>query len=334
MTDAPLRWGILSTARINQALIPALQASDRAELVAVASRDAERARAYAETHGIPLGLGSYEALLERDDIDVVYNPLPNHLHASLTIAAADAGKHVLCEKPLALTLAEVDAIAAAATAAGVVVTEAFMYRHHPLTLRIQEVVSGGAIGRPLTVRGSFSFLLTNEGDVRLDPAMGGGSLWDIGCYPASYARTVLGEPPIEAAGLAHIGPTGVDLSFWGALRFASGAVAQLDCSFEAPFRTHIEIVGTEGIIVVPTPFKPEHAPSYHVGTAFDRLEEVTGHGGDLYRGEVEDLADAVLLGTAPQVTLDDSRVNAATLLALLQSAREGGTPVPVRTDAP
>ena len=191
--------------------------------------------------------------------------MPNHLHAPLTIAAAQAGKHVLCEKPLALSLDEVDAIAAAAEAAGVVVTEAFMYRHHPLTLRVQQLVAEGAIGRPLTVRGSFSFPLSNDGDVRHDPDMGGGSLWDVGCYPASYARTVLQEAPVEAMGWSRAGPTGVDMTFWGALRFPSGAVAQLDSSFEAPFRTHLEVVGTEAMIVVPEPFKPEQGATYLIG---------------------------------------------------------------------
>ena len=329
MTGAPLRWGILSTARINRALIPPLRASSRSELVAVASRDEQRARAYADEWAIPEAYGSYEELLARDDIDVVYNPLPNHLHAPLTVAAAQAGKHVLCEKPLALSLDEVDAIAAAAEAAGVVVTEAFMYRHHPLTLRMQQLVAEGAIGRPLTVRGSFSFPLTHDGDVRHDPDMGGGSLWDVGCYPASYARTVLQEAPVEAMGWSRPGPTGVDMTFWGALRFPSGAVAQLDSSFEAPFRTHLEIVGTEGMIVVPEPFKPEQGATYLIGPGMDRLEQVQGYGADLYLGEVDDITDAVLHGTPPTVTLADSRVNTATLLALHRSAREGGRPVPV-----
>ena len=329
MTGAPLRWGILSTARINRALIPPLRASSRGELVAVASRDGQRARAYADEWEIPEAYGSYEELLARDDIDVVYNPLPNHLHAPLTIAAAQAGKHVLCEKPLALSLDEVDAIAAAAKAAGVVVTEAFMYRHHPLTLRVRQLVVEGAIGRPLTVRGSFSFPLTNDGDVRHDPDMGGGSLWDVGCYPASYARTVLQEAPVEATGWSHAGPTGVDMTFWGALRFPSGAVAQLDSSFEAPFRTHLEVVGTEAVIVVPEPFKPEQGATYLIGPGMDRLEEVQGYGADLYLGEVDDITDAVLNGTPPTVTLADSRVNTATLTALHRSASEGGRPVPI-----
>lgn len=328
---APLRWGILSTARINRALLPPLAASARNELVAVASRDADRARAYAELHGIPRSYGSYEELLASPEIDVVYNPLPNHLHVPLTVAAAQAGKHVLCEKPLALSVAEVDAVIAAAATHGVVVAEAFMYRHHALTLHVRELVASGRIGQPLTARGSFSFPLTNPDDVRLDPAMGGGSLWDIGCYPLSYARTAFGEQPIEATGWWQLGDTGVDMAFWGMLRFPSGAVAQVDCSFRAPFRAQMELVGTEGMIVVPDPFKPDGDEKLFVGTAIDQLEAVEVAGGPLYAGEVEDLADAVLLGTTPRVTLADTRANTAAIVALLASAGTGGTPLPVET---
>ncbi len=326
-SERVLRWGILSTARINRALLAPLAASERNELVAVASRDAARAESYAAEHGIPLAFASYDALLASDDIDVIYNPLPNSLHAPLTIAAAEAGKHVLCEKPLALTVAEVDAITAAAAANGVVVAEAFMYRHHPQTLRVCELVADGAIGRPLTVRGSFSFPLTNPDDVRLDPALGGGCLWDVGCYPLSYARTVLGDAPEEAAAWWSPSDRGVDLALWGSLRFPSGAVAQIDGSFMAPFRTNFEVVGTDGLIVVPVPFKPGADESILIGPHVEALEPVRITGGDLYRGEVEDLADAVLLGTAPRVTLADSRVNTAAILALLASAADGGRPV-------
>ena len=329
MSGDGLRWGILSTARIIRAVLPAFATSERNELVAVASRDGERARAYADRHGIPVAYGSYDELLADPDIDAIYNPLPNHLHVPLTIAAAAAGKHVLCEKPLALTVDEVDQIAAAASASGVVVTEAFMYRHHPQTLRVQELVAEGAIGEPLTARGSFSFTLDNPGDVRLDPTMGGGALWDIGCYPLSFARTALGEQPIEATGWWRLGETGIDLAFWGAVRFPSGAVGQFDCTFSAPFRSHMEIVGTEGVIVIPHPFKPEADETFYLGRDTERLEPVRVTGGHLYAGEVEDLADAVLLGSAPRVTLADSRANTAAIVALLASADAGGRPLPI-----
>ncbi len=317
-----LRWGLLSTARINRALIPPLRASPRNELAAVASRGRERAEAYAREWSIPRTFGSYEAMLADPDIDVIYNSLPNKLHAEWTIKAAQAGKHVLCEKPLAVAVEEVDAIAAAAHKAGVVVAEAFMYRHHPQTLKVKEMAEGGRIGDLRLVHGSFTFNLTRPSDARLDPALGGGCLWDVGCYPVSYARTVVGDEPVEVFGWQTTGPTGVDEMFTGQLRFPGEVYAQFDCSFHAPYRAHIEIVGREGTITVPLPFRPgmnEHI----LLTRGGETQTIAMPGQELYLGEVEDMADAILLGKAPRVSLADSRGNVATLLALLCSAREG-----------
>src|SRR5512133_1486937 len=168
MANKVLNWGLLSTARINRALIPPLQVSKRNQLFAVASRTQEAADKYAREQKIPRAYGSYEALLADPEIDVIYNPLPNHLHAQWTIKAVEAGKHVLCEKPLALSVQEVDAIMAAAQKHGRVVAEAFMYRHHPQTLKVQEIIKSGSLGTLKLIHGSFSFLLTREGDVRLN----------------------------------------------------------------------------------------------------------------------------------------------------------------------
>ena len=198
MANNVLQWGLLPTARINQALIPPLRASQRNQLAAVASRTQQSADKYAREQKIPRAHGSYEALLTDPEIDVIYNSLPNHLHAEWTIKAVEAGKHVLCEKPLALSVEEVDAIQEAARKHGRVVAEAFMYRHHPQTLKVQELVKNGSIGDLKLVRGSFSYVLSRDGDVRLDPGMGGGSIWDVGCYPISYARSVIGEEPSVA----------------------------------------------------------------------------------------------------------------------------------------
>src|SRR5215208_6647003 len=181
-----LNWGLLSTARINNALIPPLKASKRNHLLAVASRSQGSADAYAKGKKISRAHGSYEAMLADPEIDVVYISLPNHLHAEWSIKAVAAGKHVLCEKPLALSPEEVEAIKEAARKHGRVVMEAFMYRHHPQTLKVQELVKEGSLGSLKLIRGSFSFLLAREEDVRLDPAMGGGSIWDLGCYPIGY----------------------------------------------------------------------------------------------------------------------------------------------------
>lgn len=330
MPDQVLRWGLLSTARINRSLIPPLRASPRNRLVAVASRDQASADAYAKEWGIERAFGSYDSMLASPDVDVVYISLPNSLHAEWTLKAVRAGKHVLCEKPLTTRVEDVDAIAAAAREASKVVAEAFMYRHHPQTLKIMDMIASGAIGEPRLVRGSFTFTLTDRGNVRVNAALHGGSVWDVGCYPISYARTVFGREPSEAQGMQWLGPSGVDETFVGTLRFGDGAYAQFDSGFHAPFRTHIEIVGSEGVIAVPRPFKPVQEDSFLVGKAGDMLEPVAVQGFEhLYSGEVEDMADAILLGRAPRISLADSRANVATILALLQSARDGR---PVRVE--
>jgi predicted dehydrogenase len=320
MTNQILNWGLLSTARINKALIPPLRASKRNKLMAVASRSQEHADAYAKEKKIPRAYGSYEALLTDPEIDVIYNPLPNHLHAEWTIKAVEAGKHVLCEKPLALTVEEVDAIQAAAQNYERVVAEAFMYRHHAQTLKVQELVKSGSLGTVKLIRGSFSFMLTREGDVRLNPEWGGGSLWDVGCYPISYARSVLGEQLLEVFGQQITGPTGIDELFAGQMRFANRALMQFDCSFVVPFHAFMEIVGDEGTLNIPNPFKPSENETIYL-TRDGKTETIKIKGQELYLGEVEDMADAILLGKAPRISLADSRENVMTIQALLESAR-------------
>ena len=318
-----LNWGLLSTARINRALIPPLQVSKRNHLLAVASRSQTIADAYAKEKKIPHAYGSYEALLADPEIDVIYNPLPNHLHAEWTIRAVEAGKHVLCEKPLALSVAEVDAIHAAAHKHGRIVAEAFMYRHHPQTLKVQELIKSGSIGTLKLIRGSFSFILDREEDIRLlDPAMGGGSIWDVGCYPISYARTVLGENPLEVFGWQVTGRTGIDETFVGQMRFAGDVLAQFDSSFVIPSHSFMEIVGSEGTLSIPKPFKPGVNERIFF-TRDDKTETIKVKGQELYLGEVEDMADAILLGKDSLVSLNDSRVNVAVIKALLESAHIG-----------
>ncbi|HXD11616.1 MAG TPA: Gfo/Idh/MocA family oxidoreductase [Anaerolineales bacterium] len=323
MTNKVLNWGLLSTARINRALIPPLQVSKRNHLLAVASRSQANADAYAKEKNIPRAHGSYEALLADPEIDVIYNPLPNHLHAGWTIRAVEAGKHVLCEKPLALSVDEVNAIKAAAQKHGRVVAEAFMYRHHPQTLKVQELVKSGSIGSLKLIRGSFSFVLSREEDIRLlDPAMGGGSIWDIGCYPISYARTVVGENPVEVFGWQVTGKTGIDETFAGQLRFAGDIHAQFDSSFIIPFQSFMEIVGSEGTLSIPKPFKPGVNDRILISRE-DKTETIKVRGRELYLGEVEDMADAILLGHDSRISLDDSRANVGVITALLESARVG-----------
>jgi predicted dehydrogenase len=322
MSSKTLNWGLLSTARINRSVIPPLRTSKRNQLLAVASRSQDLAEKFADKWEIERVHASYDDLLADPDIDVIYNPLPNHLHAEWTIKAMQAGKHVLCEKPMALSVDEVDAIAEAALKHGRVVTEAFMYRHHPQTLKVKEMVQDGSIGTLKLLRGSFSFVLDREGDIRFDPAMGGGSIWDIGCYPISFMRAVVGAEPIEVFGWQVTGPTGIDETFVGGLHFAEDVYGQFDSSFVIPFHAYMEIIGSEATLIVPQPFKP--GVSEKIFLARDgKTETVKMKGQELYLGEVEDMADAILLGKTPRISLDDSRANVATITALLESARTG-----------
>ena len=324
-----LRWGLLSTARINSALIPPLKASKRSQLAAVASRSQVKADEYAREWNIPCAYGSYEALLADPKIDVIYNSLPNSLHAEWTIRAVEAGKHVLCEKPLAISPAEVDAISAAAQAHGKIVAEAFMYRHHPQTFKIKELINRGDIGDLRLVRGAFTFNINRSGDVRLDPHLSGGSLWDVGCYPVSYARYVIGHEPEEVFGWQVTGSSGVDEVFAGQMRFPGGILVQFDCGFRSNLRAQMEFVGSLGTISVSSPYKPG-ASEKIIRRRGDEEQSLRVRGPELlYSGEVEDMADAVLLGKPQHVSLADSRRNVQVLIALLRSAKEGQ---PVRMD--
>lgn len=322
MKNRILRWGLIGTARINQAVIPPLKASKRSKLTAVASRRTEQAEAYATQWKIPQAYGSYQALLADPDIDVVYNSLPNSMHAEWTVRAAKAGKHVLCEKPLALSLEEVEAIEGASRQAGVTVSEAFMYRHHPQTVKVKELLDAGAVGKLLVIKGAFSFNLNRPADVRWDAELGGGSIWDVGCYPISYARYVVGSEPLRVFGCQVTASSGVDEVFTGQLQFPEGVAAQFYSSFRIPLRTYMEFIGSEGALLVQSPFKPDKREQILVTRTGD-VQKIVVKGPEVYSGEIEDMEAAILEGKTPNITLEDSRGNTAAILALLQSAAEG-----------
>jgi xylose dehydrogenase (NAD/NADP) len=322
MSTKVLKWGLLSTAHINRALIPPIKNSERNELVAVASREAGKAKDYAKKWEIPSAYGSYQAMLEEAELDVIYISLPNSLHAEWSIKAAQCGKHVLCEKPLAMSVEEVDAIREAAERYGVIVAEAFMYRHHPQTQQVKLLVDEGQIGDLQLIRGSFTFPIGDQGDIRLFSKLGGGSIWDVGCYPISYARFVAGGDPDQVFGWQSCNEEGVDLQFVGQMRFSNGVWAQFDSSFQTPFRAQMEIVGGEGSLTLSNPFKPGWSNIIRV-TRDGETKEVSVPGEELYSGEVEDMADAILYGRKPRISLEDSRGNVATIQALLQAAAQG-----------
>jgi predicted dehydrogenase len=257
MIDTPkVCWGILGCARITRrGLVPGIRASGTGQLYALASRDPATARAWATEFDIPRAHDSYESLLKDPDVDAVYIPLPNELHRPWVEAAADAGKHVLCEKPLALDAREAGAMVEHCRDRGVLLMEAFMWRHQPRTLELRHLVREGAIGELRLIRSSFSFPIA-AGDWRLDLARGGGALWDVGCYGVNAARFFIGAEPTDVQSIAHVGPTGVDLTLAALLAFPGGVLATVDCSFEQPYRCSCELVGTRGVIEVPDAFLP------------------------------------------------------------------------------
>jgi predicted dehydrogenase len=321
-----VRWGLLSTANINKRLIPAIRASQRGQLAAVASRDLQKVKAYADRWEIPQAFGSYEAMLESDAVDAVYLSLPNHLHAGLSIRALQAGKHVLCEKPLALTVAEVDAMADASRQSGRVLAEAFMYRHHPQMKTAGEWVRSGRLGEIQIVRGIFNFKIRDRArDVRLVPEFGGGSLWDVGCYPVSFAQYVYGATPEKVYGLQWVGDTGVDEAFTGLLHYAGDRMAEIASSVRMAMYTSAEVIGTEGRLAMQHPFNWSGLTPKLVFFPNDEEEplEVPFQDELLYLGEVEDLNAAILDGSPQYLTLEESRNHIRTLTALYASAQTG-----------
>jgi len=309
-----MRLGLLSTASINRLVLAGARASDDVEVVAVASRDAARAEAYAGEHGIERAYGSYEALLADAEIDAVYISLPNSLHVDWSVRALEAGKHVLCEKPLTRRPEDVERAFDAADRAGRVLAEAFMYRHHPQTRKVAELVSEGAIGDLRAIRASFSFPLADLENVRMRPELDGGALMDVGCYCVSGARLLAGEPE-SVHGVQRLGPTGVDTTFAGVLRFPGDVVATFHCSMDLPGRQELEVLGTERTLLVQAPWRSDLG-----GDVLLDGERVEIPEGNAYRLELEDLAAATRGDREPLLGRADALGQARTIDALYGSA--------------
>ena len=316
-----IRWGILGTARINRRLIPAFRASKRGQLCAVASRDLARAAAHAREYEIPRAVQGYQTLLDDPSIHAVYIPLPNTEHVPWTLAAIAAGKHVLCEKPLALDPHDVDRIAAAAAAAKVIVEEGFMYRHEPMTATVLKLVRDGAIGDIRAIVSGFTFALDGAHNIRLNADLGGGALWDVGGYPVSYAQLLAGHEPKMVFGTAHWAESGVDDEFMGMLRFDQGMTANIYAGFRSEYRTWLELLGSGGAMTVPNPFRPGSLESIELerGGRVERID-VAGSAG-IFVNQVADFEARILDGAPAVVSLTESRTTAATLAALYASAR-------------
>jgi D-xylose 1-dehydrogenase (NADP+, D-xylono-1,5-lactone-forming) len=246
-----MRWGLLSTARINDAIVHA----GNAEVVAVASRDAGKARAYADARGIPTAHGSYAALLADPEVDVVYVSLPNSLHLPWATKALQAGKHVLCEKPLSRRAEEVERAFDVAAAHGRILAEGFMWRHHPQVAAAQRLIADGAIGRLRMVHGTFAGgAIADAGDPRLQRALDGGALMDVGCYPVSGARALTGAEPVAAQAQRIRGGDGVDVALTGLLAFPDDVLATVDCAFLGPPRGALTAIGETGALTLPDPW--------------------------------------------------------------------------------
>ena len=319
-------FGFLSTARINDHLLAAAGASDAVDVLAVASRAQARADAYAREHSIERAYGSYDELLADSDVEAVYVSLPNVLHVDWSIRALEAGKHVLCEKPLTRRPEEAERAFDAAEGAGRLLMEAFMYRHHPQTMRIKELVEEGAIGELRAMRAAFSFDLLAERDledVRLNAELDGGSLMDVGCYCVSGARLLAGEPE-RVSGEAVPAPSGVDMAFHGTLRFSGDVVAQFHSSLALPFRQDLEVLGTEGSLLVEAPWRVDLGGDVFLrrGSGEERIEVEKA---DAYRLELENLAAAIRGDAQPLLGRAHAVGQAAAIAALYRSAEAGET---------
>jgi D-xylose 1-dehydrogenase (NADP+, D-xylono-1,5-lactone-forming) len=318
--DTPVKWGILSTADINRKVIPGLHASEKAELIAVASRDQRRADDYAREWEVERAYGSYAALLEDADVEAVYISLPNTLHCEWSIRAVEAGKHVLCEKPMSRYVADVEAAFDAAERNGRLLTEAFMYRHNPQTTRLRRLVGEGAIGDLRLVRSCFSYALYDVDNIRLRTDVEGGSLMDVGCYCISGSRLLAGEPEL-VYGQQFVGPSRTDWVFTGTMRFPGDVIAQFDCGTALPERDELEAIGTDGSLFLDDPW---HCVEPVIELRRDgRVERIELEHADSYRLEVEDLSDAISGAAEPLLGREDAVGQARAIEALFRSAATG-----------
>ncbi|MFD1030118.1 Gfo/Idh/MocA family protein [Metaplanococcus flavidus] len=321
-----VRWGVLSTAKIGLTqVIPAILRADNAELLAIGSRG-DKARAIAGEMGIPKAYESYRELLADPDIDAVYIPLPNHLHKEWTLKAAAAGKHVLCEKPAALTAGEAEEMVQFCRSRNVKFAEAFMYQLHPQHQRVKESMSSGEIGDIRLIKSSHSFYLADrDHNIRMQKNMGGGSLYDLGCYSIQVIRHLTGSEPLAVQAFAEVDEAGgVDMTAYGWMKLDNGVRALFDCSFDMVPRNEYEVIGTKGTIRVPYAFRPDLVGN--VGTVIVqaageiRKEELAG---DIYRLEVENFSQAVLDDREPWISGESTIRNMQVLEACYRSIAEG-----------
>jgi predicted dehydrogenase len=316
-----LRIGLLSTARINANLAAGAHASSRVRVVAIASRELSRAQAQARELGVDRAHGSYEALLADDDVDAVYVSLPNELHHEWSMRAIAAGKHVLCEKPYSRSADEVREAFSAAEAAGVVLAEALMWRHHPQALRLAGLVAGGAIGDLRMVRAAFSFPLSDPRDARLLEGDAGGSVMDVGCYCISAGRMLAGEP-VSVTAQQVLTPSGVDRRLTATLAHEDDVLTHFDCALDLPHRSELEAIGSDGILRVSDPWH-SIATGIQLVVGDRRPEHFDIAEANPYACELDDLAGAVAGEHPPRLAADDALGQARAIDAVLTAAASG-----------
>ncbi len=315
-----VKWGILSTADINRKLLAGAAESEEVDVVAVGSRDLGRAQEFARTFGIDRAYGTYDELLADPDVEAVYIPLPNTMHSEWSIRSLEAGKHVLCEKPFSRHIADVERAFDAAEATGLHLSEAFMYRHHPQTARLVDLVTSGVIGELRVIRSAFSYSLYDAGNIRLRTDVEGGALMDVGCYCVSGSRLLGGEPE-SVVGAAHIGSSGTDWVFTGLMRFPGDVVAMFDCGTSLPNRDELEAIGTEGSLFLDDPW---HCQSPVIELRRDgAVEHIEVAAANPYRLELEDMNAAIRGVRPPLLGRDDALGQARAIEALHRSAAEG-----------
>jgi predicted dehydrogenase len=330
MSEKVLRWGIVSTANIGvRKVIPATQKAKRCEVVAIASRDDERAARVAGELGIPRAHGAYEALLADPEVDAVYIPLPNNDHAAWTIAAARAGKHVLCEKPLAMTAAEAERMVEACASEGIVLMEAFMYRLHPSWEAVRDLVASGRIGRLRAVQSWFSYYNDDPRNIRNLPELGGGALYDIGCYCINLSRMLFGGEPTRVEASLTRDETGTDVLTSALLAFGED-VATFACSTRAEPDQRVHIYGTKGRISIGIPFNipPDRPAEITVTSGGDPpispdSETLTFPASDMYTIQAERFANAALDGEPPPIPPEDAVGNLRAIEAVFRAGAGG-----------
>jgi xylose dehydrogenase (NAD/NADP) len=320
-----LRWGIMGCAQIaTGSVMPAIQESESGVIQAVASRGLDKSSAVAAEFGIKSAYGSYEELLEDRNVDAVYIPLPNHLHREWVIRAAQSGKHVLCEKPIALTAREAAEMVEACNEAGVHFAEAYMYRHHPRMAELQGLIAEGAIGELRSIRGTFTYNNADDAaNIRFRSDWGGGSLYDVGCYPLSAARLLFGTEPEAVTVHAQFSPEhdGVDMMASGLVEFPGGTSLIFDCGMWAYDRQLLEVLGSDGRIEVPMPFNAREEDADFLIYTGENVRRVKATGANPYVRQADDFASAVLKG-GPLITAEDAILNMGLIEACLSSARQ------------